>query len=70
MYFLRCTSVDPDFICPHCGQDIKVDQQEEPCDGSDVERCPECSQEILVETRIEVTYTASRVVKNEKEGSE
>jgi len=60
-YFLSSTSGDPDFVCPHCGQEIRVEEQEEPYDGVEIKHCPECSQDIRVETQIVVTYTASRV---------
>jgi transposase-like protein len=71
-YFLHGSDAsDPDLVCPHCSRGLEVVRQEEPYDGdTQIKRCPECNREIQVETRIEVTYTASKVVKNEKEGSE
>lgn len=60
VFFLNSVnSLTPDLICPHCGQSLEVENQEEPNDGIEIKTCPKCSKKIKVETKIVIEYSAS-----------
>lgn len=62
-YLIKTTTYDKekgyvDFDCPSCNESVRVDSAGPPYSGLTLVGCPYCRIELILRTKLEITYTA------------